>query len=42
VLKECSPNLARDASVAFAGELRDGLGEFGLDPRADVNQMLGG
>jgi hypothetical protein len=35
-----APDLSRETAVPLAGELRDGLGELGLDPRADVNQVL--
>jgi hypothetical protein len=40
VLREGTPDLTAEASIAFAGELRHGLRKLRLNPRADVNQVL--
>jgi hypothetical protein len=40
MLSESSPDLAANAPIAIAGEAHNGFGEFGFDPRAEVNQMF--
>jgi hypothetical protein len=40
VLRKGTSDLTAEASIAFARELRHGLGERRLNPRADVNQVL--